>query len=168
MERRRETTGGIPLYKTHFVIYSTMEKVKAHDSYKHICYWVLQLLYFEGLEPVISTRVSLESVFRPSFHVAFHRTIDILFCTCTRRSTSIKQAPGFSFCSFTLIQHQVFWLWYRKLQPGTDSLMHIYGSLLQGLNCPMKGSGTLQRTLTGQYAGGPITILFSENQSSYM
>lgn len=29
--------GGIKLYKTHLSL-STMEKVKAHDRYKHICY----------------------------------------------------------------------------------------------------------------------------------
>lgn len=46
--------GGIKLYKTHL---STMEKVKAHDRYKHICYWVVQLLYFDGLESVLSTQV---------------------------------------------------------------------------------------------------------------
>lgn len=48
--------GGIKLYKTHLFL-STMEKVKAHDRYKHICYWVVQLLYFDGLESEISTQV---------------------------------------------------------------------------------------------------------------
>lgn len=36
-----------------------MEKVKAHDRYKHICYWVVQLLYFDGLDSDISTQVGL-------------------------------------------------------------------------------------------------------------
>lgn len=36
-----------------------MEKVKAHDRCKHICYWVEQLLDFDGLESVISTQVGL-------------------------------------------------------------------------------------------------------------
>lgn len=36
-----------------------MEKVKAHDRYKHICYWVVQLLYFDGIESEISTQVGL-------------------------------------------------------------------------------------------------------------
>lgn len=43
----------IRLYKTHLSL-TTMEKVKAHDRYKHICYWVLQLLYFDSL---VSTHV---------------------------------------------------------------------------------------------------------------
>lgn len=43
----------IGLYKTHLSS-TTMEKVKAHDRYKHICYRVLQLLYFDSL---VSTHV---------------------------------------------------------------------------------------------------------------
>lgn len=61
---------GINLYKTHLSS-TTMEKVKAHDRYKHICYWVLRLLYFDSL---VSTQVgSFDSI--PLRYLAW-----ILFC----------------------------------------------------------------------------------------
>lgn len=37
VEEMTDERGGIKLYKTHLSL-STMEKVKAHDRYKHICY----------------------------------------------------------------------------------------------------------------------------------
>lgn len=56
-----------------------MEKVKAHDRYKHICYWVVQLLYFDGLESIISTQVgSFDSMCVCVLHF-FHSTVAWLF-----------------------------------------------------------------------------------------
>lgn len=67
---------GINLYKTHLSS-TTMEKVKAHDRYKHICYWVLRLLYFDSL---VSTQVgSFDSI--PLRYLAW-----ILFCFFTAQS----------------------------------------------------------------------------------
>lgn len=35
-------------YKTH-IFHLTWEKVKAHDSYKHICYQIVHVLSFDAL-----------------------------------------------------------------------------------------------------------------------
>lgn len=56
-----------------------MEKVKAHDRYKHICYWVLQLLYFDGLESVISTQVGSFDSMRVRVLHWFYSTVAWLF-----------------------------------------------------------------------------------------
>lgn len=74
--RMERWEAGINLYKTHLSS-TTMEKVKAHDRYKHICYWVLRLLYFDSL---VSTQVgSFDSI--PLRYLAW-----ILFCFFTAQS----------------------------------------------------------------------------------
>lgn len=70
--------GGIKLYKTHLFV-STMEKVKAHDRYKDFCYWVEQLLYFDGLESVTSTQVGLFDSMRGRVLHLFYSTVAWLF-----------------------------------------------------------------------------------------
>lgn len=57
-DRMDRWKGGMKLYKTHLSL-SIMEKIKAHERYKHICYRVVQLLYFDLLESVLSTQVRL-------------------------------------------------------------------------------------------------------------
>lgn len=62
-----------------------MEKVKAHDRYKHICYWVVQLLYFDGLDSDISTQVGLFDLVCVCVHV--------YFVNVHKGSTSTKPKP---------------------------------------------------------------------------
>lgn len=74
--RMEQWEAGINLYKTHLSS-TTMEKVKAHDRYKHICYWVLRLLYFDSL---VSTQVGSFDLI-PLRYLAW-----ILFCFLTAQS----------------------------------------------------------------------------------
>lgn len=64
-----------------------MEKVKAHDRYKHICYWVVQLLYFDGLDSDISTQVGLFDL------VCVCVCVHVYFVNVHKGSTSTKPKP---------------------------------------------------------------------------
>lgn len=48
-EREKERLGTNKTYKTHTSFHLTWEKVKAHDSYKHICYQIVHVLSFDAL-----------------------------------------------------------------------------------------------------------------------
>lgn len=112
--------GGIKLYKTHLSL-STMEKVKAHDRYKHICYWVVQLLYFDGLESVISTQVgSFDSMCVRVLHLFYSTVAWLSLCKCTTSCTSTKPINPHE---RMLKQLQVLWLWRCRAQSGIASCM---------------------------------------------
>lgn len=95
-----------------------MEKVKAHDRYKHICYWVLRLLYFDSL---VSTQVgSFDSIplrylawilicFLQHSHLALY--LANVQCTSTKAKTLL----------FDELQLQVVCLWHWDVQGGTIS-----------------------------------------------
>lgn len=69
-----------------------MEKVKAHDRYKHICYWVLQLLYFDGL---VSTQVgSFDSMLVRVLHRVYS-TVAWLFILQMHAAHPQNQNPNF-------------------------------------------------------------------------
>lgn len=111
----------IRLYKTHLSS-TTMEKVKAHDRYKHICYWVLQLLYFDSL---VSTHVgSFDSIplrypawilFIPFFFFFFYSTVIWLFILQMYSAHPQKSKPS----SVTSCKRSSFCLWHWDVQWGT-------------------------------------------------
>lgn len=109
---------GVKVYKTHLSL-STMEKVKAHDRYKHICYWVLQLLYFDGL---VSTQVGSFVWMLVRVLYLDYSTVAWLYILHIHKTKT----------PFNEIQLQVLWLWYCKVQSGIDSQMGLCckGSIL--------------------------------------
>lgn len=83
---RWQLKGRNRVYIKHLSL-STMEKVKAHDRYKHICYWVVQLLYFDGLDSDISTQVGLFDL------VCVCVCVHVYFVNVHKGSTSTKPKP---------------------------------------------------------------------------
>lgn len=131
--------GGIKLYKTH-VSLSTMEKVKAHDRYKHICYWVLQLLYFDGVESVISTQVGLFDSMCVCVLLWFYSTVAWLFIFVNVHCTSTKP------------EKTLLWTYVNTtpdplvvVLPSAVRNRQSYGSLLQGFSI-VQWKHTLLRT----------------------
>lgn len=81
-----------------------MEKVKAHDRYKHICYWVVQLLYFDGLESVISTQVGLfDSMCVRVLHLFYSTVVWALNFVHVQRIAHPQKSktPSMNACKYT-------------------------------------------------------------------
>lgn len=104
-----------------------MEKVKAHDRYKHICYWVEQLLYFDALESVcIYTGRLVWFVVCPAFTLQ-HSRLALIFVNVLHIHKTVKPFNNnWNKCKF-----HILWLCYCREQTGKDSRV---GSLLKGFS----------------------------------
>lgn len=67
-------------YKTHL---SSMEKVKAHDRYKHICYWVVLYFWRSWIRYIYTGRFVWFDVWPCPAFILQHSGLALLFCKCT-------------------------------------------------------------------------------------